>query len=241
MSFLTRVKYLFGTLLVLSAVGALTVHLNDRISTVHAAAATLTAHEYPVGTSYSGLLVANHTHVGDTVHAGDVLFVVQSNDLARDIANHAVKPAKAPYDVRHHDELVIRAPSAGKVVKVGYVQGAFLPPDAKLASIQKAGTMRVDAKFHLSPREYALIRKADAVQVTLPNDRTVRAKVTRLTVTTKGDQAETEVRARAPQFDNRGLFSAGTPVRAQVRLNDHGVVHRVQNVVAGLLVPGGER
>lgn len=241
MSFLTRVKYLFGTLLVLSAVGALTVHLNDRISTVHAAAATLTAHQYPVGTSYPGVLVANHTHVGDRVHAGDVLFVVKSSDLARDIANHAVKPKKAPYDVRHHDELVVRAPSAGKVVKVGYVEGAFLPPDATLASIQKAGTMRVDATFHLSPREYALIRKAGSVRVTLPNDRTVRAKVTRVTVTTKGEQAETQVRARAPQFDNRGLFSAGTPVQAQVRLNDHGVVHRVQNVVSGLLVPGGDR
>lgn len=241
MSFLTRVKYLFGTLLVLSAVGALTVHLNDRISTVQAASATLTAHEYSVGTSYSGTLVADHTHVGDTVKAGQVLFVVQSNDLARDISNHAVKPKKAPYDVRHHDELVVRAPSAGKVVKVGYVKGAFLPSDATLASIQKTGTTRVDAKFHLSPREYALIRKAHSLQVTLPDDRTVRAKVTRVTVTTKGDQAQTEVRARAPQFDNRGLFSAGTPVRAQVRLNDHGVVHRVQNVVSGLLVPGGDR
>ncbi len=241
MNFLTRVKYLFGTLLVLGAVGALTVNMNDRISTVQATSATLQSQDYAVGTSYSGVVVASHARVGKTVKAGQELFTIRSNELARDIANDAVKPKESPYDIRRHDELVVRAPSPGKIVSVGVVKGAFARTDATLARIQKAGTTHVEAGFHLTPREYALIRKAHHVTVTLPNERQIQAKITRITVATSGRQAKTTVRARAPQLDNRGLFSSGTPVAVQVRLRKSGLVHRIKTAATGLLTPGGNR
>ena len=222
MNFLTRVKYLFGTLIVLGAVGALTVHLNDRISTVQGASATLRRAATRWAPATRGVVQQN-AHVGDTVKAGEKLFAIKSNDLAHDIAIHAVKPKQSPFHIKHKDVLVVRAPSPGKIVQANFIKGAFVPTNASLARIQKQGTTHVRADFHLTPREYALMRQARTVTVTLPNQRQIRARITRITVKTSGQQAETQVRARARQLDNRGLFTTGTPVQVQVRLRKNGL------------------
>lgn len=241
MTFLSRLKYLLGALLVVAAVAALFLNLNDRISSVQGVSATIQSRAYTVGTSYSGVVVKESVRVGDTVEKGQPLFVVKSNDLARDIANDVITPARSPYDIRDGNKLVVRATSPGKVVAVNYIKGAFVPTDATLARIQQQGTSYVDADFRLSPTEYALMRRARTVTVTLPNQRKIEASVTRVQVRTSGRQAETSLRARAPQLTNHGLFSTGTPVDVQVRLRNDGLAHSVKSAVEGLLTPGGQR
>ncbi len=240
MSFLTRLKYLFGLLLVVAAVAALTLSMNDRISTVHDVSATVRTHEYGVATPYPGIVVKRNVDVGDHVRKGQPLFVVQSSQLARDIANHALKPKKSPYDIRDGSKVVIRATSAGKVSEVHPIHGASVVANQTLARVQEKGTSFVQADFRLTPKEYALMRRAKQVTVRLPDQRTVQAEVTRLRVQTQGDQAQTRLRAVSPLLDNRGLFASGTPVDVDVKIRTGGLVESVRAAAAGLLTPGGD-
>jgi len=239
MTFLTRLKYLFGMLLVVGAVAALALNMNNRISTVHDVSATVRTDEFTVGTPYAGTVVKRTVDVGDRVHKGERLFVVQSSELARDIANDALKPRKSPYDIRDGNKVVIRATSAGKVSEVQPIEGAFVAANSTMARIQEQGTSFVQADFRLTPKEYALMRRADEVTVRLPDEQTVRAEVDRIQVHTDGDQAATRLRAVSPALDNRGLFASGTPVDVDVTLRKDGLVDSARAAVSGLLTPGG--
>lgn len=241
MTFLTRLKYLVGVLVVVGAVAALALSMNDRISTVHDVSATVRTDDYTVGTPYAGMVVQRSVDVGDHVDEGDPLFVVQSSELARDIANDALEPGKSPYDIRDANKIVIRATSAGKVSEVAPIEGAFVAANSAMATVQEQGTSYVQADFRLTPKQYALMRGADEVTVRLPDEQTVRAEIDRIGVRTDGDTAATRLRAVSPALNNRGLFASGTPVNVDVSLPRDGLVESVRAALAGLLTPGGLR
>jgi multidrug resistance efflux pump len=241
MTFLTRLKYLFGMLLVVGAVAALALSMNNRISTVHDVSATVRTDDYTVGTPYAGTVVRRKVDVGDQVSKGDTLFVVQSSELARDIANDAVDPEKSPYDIWGENKVVIRATSAGKVAEVKPIEGAYVAASSTLAEVQEQGTSYVQADFRLTPKQYALMRGADEVTVRLPDEQSVRAEIDRIGVHTDGDTAATRLRAVSPELNNRGLFASGTPVDVDVTLRKDGLVESVRALLAGLLTPGGAR
>lgn len=240
MNFLTRIKYLLGVLAVAGAVAALTLHMNNRISTVQDVSATVRSQEYEVGSAYSGVVVGHYVDVGDQVDAGDEMFVVKSNQLARDIANDAVDPKKSPFDIRDGNKLILRATSPGKVVGARPLQGAFVTANTTLARVQVQGSGFVQADFRLTPKEYALMRRADHATITFPNQRQIDARITQINVRTSGAQAETRVRAEAPQLNNEGIFASGTPVDVQIRLRKDGLVHSVKAAVRGLFTPSGD-
>lgn len=239
MSFLTRVKYLVGLGLVVVAVGALALKMDDRISTVHDVTATVRTDDYTVGTPYPGMVVKRKVDVGDRVDEGDPLFVVKSNELARDIANDALEPKKSAYDVRGGNKVVIRATSAGKVAEVQPIKGAFVTANSTLARVEEQGSSYVQADFRLTPKQYAAMRRVEEVSVRLPDERTVRAEIEQIRVHTDGDSAATRVRAVSPALNNRGLFASGTPVDVEVTLREDGLAESVRSAVAGLLTPGG--
>ncbi|KRF34162.1 HlyD family efflux transporter periplasmic adaptor subunit [Nocardioides sp. Soil805] len=239
MTFLTRLKYLVGVLVVVGVVGALALSMNDRISTVHDVSATVRTDDYTVGTPYAGMVVKRAVDVGDHVDKGDQLFVVQSSELARDIANDALVPSQSPFDIRDGSKVVIRATSPGKVSEVQPSQGAFVAANSAMARVEEEGTSYVQADFRLTAKQYALMRRADEVTVRLPDERTVRAEVDRIGVHTDGDRAATRLRAVSPELDNRGLFSSGTPVDVDVTLRRDGLVDSVRALLTGLLTPGG--
>jgi multidrug resistance efflux pump len=239
MTFLTRFKYLLGILAVVGAVAALTLHANTRISTVRDVSATVKSRDYAVGTPYAGVVVRHLVDQGDQVEKGEKMFVVKSNELARDIANDAVDPKKSPFDIRDGNLLVVRATSPGKVSSSRALQGEFVAANSTLARVQVKGSGYVQADFRLTPKEYALMRRADRATITLPNQRQLAARITQVNVRTSGDQAETRVRADAAQLNNKGLFATGTPVDVQVRLRKDGLVNSVKSAVSGLLTPSG--
>lgn len=241
MTFLNRVKYLLSMLLVTGLVGVLLLHLNTQISTVHGDTATLKTRSYSVGTDYPGVLVREYVEVGDRVEEGQRMYVVKSQQLNRDISNGVVDPQASPYDIRNENEMVVRANAPGKVVQVGYIEGSLTPVNAVLAEVEADATTHVEADFLLTPEEYALIRKAEKVRVTLPNQREVDATITDVAVQTDGEHAQTRVQAVAPELTNEGLFTTGTPVDVEVQLREDGLLHSAEQAVRGLFTPRGQR
>lgn len=241
MRLLARIKLLAGAVFVVAIVAVLTTHLDKQMSTVHDDTATLKSQGYSIGTDYSGVVVQHYVQAGDQVRAGEPIAVVKSNLLSRDIANRLVLPRTSPYEIRGQNALVLRASSPGTVTYAPYINGAYVRAGAILARVQVEDTTYVEAQFRLTAQEYAEIRQAHQLIVTLPNDNQITASISRISVRTRGNDAATRVTATAPQLTGTSLFSAGTPVDVRVRLPRDGLLHSVADTVTGLLTPSSER
>jgi hypothetical protein len=176
---------------------------------------------------------------GDEVQSGDPLFALQSNRLRRDLASGLIRPEDSTHRIRDENTLMFRAATAGTVRNVDYVEGAFVPANTPIASLEVANTMFVTAQFQLRPAEYALLREARTMTVTLPNGTAIPATITDVSVEAGDNIAHTTVRAEAADLSDHGLFGAGTPVSTSIQLPNHGLLASLGDLVTGLLTPRG--
>jgi len=234
MSWRKRISLAIGLLFVLVLAAGLTMVVNYNSGKVDSKSASLSAEDYPVGTDYSGTVTAQYVHVGDHVDAGQPLFEVESATLQRDIAQKLVNKDNLTYQVKDDDTMVVTATNAGQVEQIQYAQGAFVPANSTIATVQEAGTMYVEADFLLSAKDYSKIPSGAVVDVVLPNNQKVSATVQQLQVRTEDGQARTTIRAYSDDLANgTGLFAVGTPVQATLHLTNDGVVTDVTKTVTG--------
>ena len=192
------------------------------------------AEDYPVGTDYSGTVTEQYVKVGDQVQAGQPLFELQSATLERDLSQGLVNTDNLTYEVKNNNTLVITATNAGQVQDVAYADGAFVPANSTIATVQEAGTMYVAADFLLSAKDYARIPAQADMDIVLPNNETITAQVSEIKVSTENGEARTIIKAYSDQLaDGTGLFAVGTPVQATLHLTNDGVVTDVTNTVTG--------
>jgi multidrug efflux pump subunit AcrA (membrane-fusion protein) len=234
MSWRKRIGLALGLLSVIVLAAGLTMVVNYNSGRVDSKSASLSAEDYPVGTDYSGTVTAQYVHVGDHVDAGQPLFEVESATLQRDIAQKLVNKDNLTYQVKDDDTMVVTATNAGQVEQIQYAQGAFVPANSTIATVQEAGTMYVEADFLLSAKDYSKIPSGAIVDVVLPNNQKVSATVQQLQVRTEDGQARTTIRAYSDDLANgTGLFAVGTPVQATLHLTNDGVVTDVTKTVTG--------
>jgi multidrug resistance efflux pump len=234
MSWRKRIGLALGLLSVLVLAAGLTMIVNYNSGKVDSKSASLSAEDYPVGTDYSGTVTAQFVHVGDHVDAGQPLFEVESATLQRDIAQKLVNKDNLTYEVKDDDTMVVTATNAGQVEQIQYAQGAFVPANSTIATVQEAGTMYVEADFLLSAKDYSRIPSGATVDVVLPNNQKISATVQQLQVRTEDGQARTTIRAYSDDLANgTGLFAVGTPVQATLHLTNDGVVTDVTKTVTG--------
>ena len=239
MTWRTRIKLVLGLAAVLALVGVLSLRLDAEVRTVHAVDGELAAQDYEVGTEYSGVLVDQYVRPGDVVRPGDPLFALKSDGLRRDLANGLIRPDDSTYSIRDKSTLVFRATAPGTVQAVEYVEGAFVPANTVIATVEVADSLYVRADFRLRPAEYALIREADDMTITLPNGATVPTRITDVSVAAGDNVAHTTVRAQAFDLSDEAPFGAGTPVSTAIELPNHGLVSSISELVGGLLTPRG--
>lgn len=240
MTWKTRIKLMLGVAAVLALVAGLSLRLDAQVRTVHAVEGSLAAQEYEVGTDYSGVLVDQYVKPGDTVSPGDPLFALKSNRLRRDLASGLIRTQDSTYKIRDESTLMFIATAAGTVQSVEYLEGAYVPANTVIATVEVADSLYATADFRLRPAEYALIRDAQDMTVTLPNGTTVAADITDVTVAADDNIAFTTVRAQALDLTDEALFGAGTPVSTTIELPDRGLMASVTDLVGGLLTPRGQ-
>jgi hypothetical protein len=239
MTWRTRIKLALGVAAVLVMVGLLSLRLNSEVRTVHAVEGSLAAQEYQVGTDYSGVLVDQYVRPGDVVSPGDRLFALKSDRLRRDLANGLIRPEDSTYRIRDKSTLMFVATAAGTVQSVEYLEGAYVPANTVIATVEVADSLYVTADFRLRPAEYALIREAEHMTVTLPNGTTVATPISDVSVAADDNIAHTSVRAPAFDMPDEALFGAGTPVSTTIELPNHGLVASISDLARGLLTPRG--
>lgn len=241
MTWSNRIRLGLGLAGVLVLAAVLTMIVNRNNGIVDSRSASLVAEDYPVGTDYAGTVTEQYVHTGDTVKAGQPLFEVQSATLERDIAQNLVTASNLTYQVKNDNTIVLAATNDGVVSSVAYTNGAFVPANTTIATIQQAGSMYVSADFVLSAKDYARIPAKAQVDLVLPNNEKITAQVSQIQVQTEDGQARTVVRAYSPDLaDGTGLFAVGTPVQATLHLDNSGVVTDVTNHITSAVGLGDQ-
>lgn len=236
MSWRKRIGLVFGLLFVVALAAGLTMYVNANNGKIAGQSASLMAEDYPVGTDYSGTITKQYVKVGDMVKPGQPLFEIESPILARDLAQGLVTKSSLSHELKNKDTLVITATNSGQVDSIAFTSGAFVPANSTIATVQQAGTMYVSADFVLSAKDYARIPKNATLNVRLPDNSTIPAKVSQLKVTTENGETRTTVQAYSADLAQRaGVFAVGTPVSATLYLDNSGVVTDVTHKVTDLL------
>ncbi|MEN0129120.1 MAG: HlyD family efflux transporter periplasmic adaptor subunit [Brevundimonas sp.] len=230
MTWAGRFRLLAGLLVVLLITAFATYKLNESRGIATSASAQILGKSYNVGTPYAGLVVRQGVEVGDTVRKGQTLFVIDAASL------HADNAPGVPETTHLDDEgrLVVTASGPGVVTALTATEGTFVQAAADLATVQRSGTLYVQAEYTLSAKEYARVPDAAAVTITLPNQRALAGHVDRVQVETVDGKAQavlTVVSDGLVQGDQDGLVSAGTPVVATLHLRNDGIVTTVSRAV----------
>jgi multidrug efflux pump subunit AcrA (membrane-fusion protein) len=234
MTWRKRIGLALGLLSVVVLAAGLTMIVNSNSGKVAGKSASLMAEDYPVGTDYSGTITEQYVKVGDEVAAGQPLFEVQSATLERDLAQGLVNKDNLTFEVMNDITLVITATNAGQVQDIAYADGAFVPANSTIATVQEAGTMYVAADFLLSAKDYARIPAQAELQIVLPNNQKITAAVSEIKVSTENGEARTIIKAYSDELANgTGLFAVGTPVESTLILTNDGIVTDVTNTVTG--------
>ncbi|MBX9471091.1 HlyD family efflux transporter periplasmic adaptor subunit [Microcella sp.] len=223
MTWSTRFRLFFGTILVVALVAALTVALSQRKGEATATSAQIDAVNYGVGSDYPGPVVEQFVSRGDLVNPGDPIATIQSNDLLRDLNDDLVVQSTEVYRVNADGTLTVTSAVTGIVLDVEVPQGAYAPAGASIASIAATETLSVTAEFRLTPTDFARIYEGAQVVVALPDGTQLIGEAGPVeTTTADGDAiAVVTVLIDQRQFDELDNFILpGTPVNATMDLRN---------------------
>ena len=239
MTWSNRFRLLGGLIVVVVVVAVATFRLNESKAQVASTAGQVSAESYTVGTPYSGVVVEKLVEVGSAVSTGDPLFLIDSVDLQRDVAEGAVPPRIVASDVDANGYLVVRATGDGTVTSLESEVGSFVRDATEMATVQRAGSVYVEAEFVLTPQQYARIEERARATVVLPDRRKITGEVSEMTVEDQDGQARMVISIRsaelvAAEAEDR-LVAVGTPVVASLHLNNDGVVSDIAAHVSALV------
>lgn len=241
MNFTSRLKFIFGILIVVAIVGALTLYLNATMSRAESSKAELAADTTSIGTDYPGLVVTQNVEEGDRVRKDQVLFEIQSPQLKQATSTGGVSEESLPFPLNPTTKNIqLKASDDGVIENIAYKAGSYAPAGGIVATVNTVGSLHVVANFRLSPPDYARISKDSKVDLRLPDNTTLKATIFAITLERNDDNVDTVVKARIKDADiNDFRFSIGTPVEATLSLQQETWYDNLVSSVQQLFMPTG--
>lgn len=241
MKFSSRIKFIFGIVIVVVLVGALSLYLNGIMSVAQSSKAELAADSTSIGTDYPGLVVKQNIEEGDKVAKGQVLFEIQSAQLNEALTSKSVLAGSLPFSVDPTTNYIqLKATDDGVVEKISYRVGSYAPAGGIVATVDTVGSLYVLANFRLSPPDYARIDKDSKIDLRLPDNSTQKATIFSIALVRNGDSVDTVVKARIKDADISDFrFSVGTPVEATLQLGQNTWYQALFTYVEQLFKPLG--
>lgn len=237
MTWANRFKLFFGFIVVVAIVAVCTVIFNQRQSSAQSESAEMVAQQYQVGTDYGGLVVKQYVQEDDQVEEGDPLFEIRSPQRRKDAEEGTLLDSDSIADAQK-GIVMIRANVSGTVAEISAPQGAYAVTSMPLTHLDKAGTLAIDAKFVLTPRDYGRVSAGAEAQILLPNNTTITGTVTHIDVATVDGKAASTIRIDSPALARQtalGIFQPGTPVSVSLRLRDDGPLSGVSDALHDFL------
>ncbi|WP_458042215.1 MULTISPECIES: HlyD family efflux transporter periplasmic adaptor subunit [Bacteria] len=235
-----RLRLVAGLIVTFAIVAALTLVFNQRQHHAQSASAMLVSQRYPVGTDFGGIVIDQLVEEGDNVVAGQPLFTVRSLALQRDLAtaDGDAGAVTTTADIDAEGTATLVSTVDGVVSSVDVPQGGYAQAGGVLATVDRAGSLFVEAQFVLTARDYGRMEVGSSVDLRLPNQSTLTGEVTAIQVTTVDGQALSTLRIESDDLTGAlttGPFQPGTPVEATVELRDDGPLAGITDAVSDLL------
>jgi len=238
MTWSNRLRLVGGLLVVVLVCAALTLVMNRRLSQATSSTATIRAEVLDVGSDYAGTVTALEVEEGDEVAAGEPLLAVSSLTLQHDIALGLVSADTSAYEVTPDGTITLVAPYDGVVTDVAAREGGFVRAGEVIASLEREGSLFVDARLTLDPSDFARVRQGAEVTVVLPDQTEVVGEVASISVQNAANQAEATVEVTSDALvrgAEHGLVTSGTPVTASIELDGEGVLAGVNETFGQFL------
>ena len=242
MTWANRARMLFGVLVIIAVVAALTIVFSQRKGETTSSSASVEALSYPVGTDYAGSVVEQLVEQGDVVAAGDPIATIQSNSLLHELDNDATIASSEVYDVHDDGTLTLKSTVAGTVDKLLVLQGGYAAAGTTIAEISASEPLFVSAEFVLDPKDFARVYEGAAVRLELPNSESITGTVDSFEVETVEGQARAVVKVTSKKLvfgGSGGLIAPGTPIVAEMKLRNDDLLARgvdsVRDFVSDLL------
>lgn len=237
MTWFNRFKLLVGLVAVVAVAGLAVIQLNDDRGRATSTTAQIAADSYTLGTPYSGTVVAQPAPVGQPVAEGETVFVIDSPALELEIAEGLIEAADNP-NIDAEGNFLIRANTPGVLTTTQVATGAFVQSSSELATVQADGTLRVEAEYELTASQYGRLSDGAAVSLLLPDGRELSGSTAEVSVERTDDGTSrvmldvvSEELSTLASEDR--LLTTGTPVTAEVRLRNEGVVADISEAVKG--------
>lgn len=233
-----RFRLLLGSIVILVVVAGLTLLFNQRQHQATSSSASIKAVEYPIGSDYAGTVTATFVKNGQAVQKGAELLTVQSAQLVRDVREKAITTSTDAYRVTPAGAITFLAPVDGTVASTSTQLGAFVTAGSTLVTLDQADSLTVTAQYTLTPRDYERIGDNASVDLRLPNEQVVAGKVSDISVSTNGGQAQARITVASSglkEGGDHGLIRPGTPVTAMLHLRDDGPLAGVQDQLTAFL------
>jgi multidrug resistance efflux pump len=239
MTWANRARLFVGLVVVILIVLVSTLVLSVRQTQVASTSASVKAISYSVGSDYAGTVVDEKVKQGDTVTKGQPLMTIQSAAVAAASAVTGGIPANESYTVASGGMLTLKATEPGVIESLGAQIGGFVSAGSPLATIYRSDSLYVDAKFTIDPYDFSRIQKGARVDLVLPNQQQLSGSVSQIKVTTtSGGAASAEIKVTSPQLvlgKDNGLAVPGTPIQANLRLRDDGLLGGIRVLFVNLL------
>ena len=220
-----RFKLLLGSIVVLALAAGLTLVFNQRQHSATSRTATITATDYPVGSTYPGTVVRVEVRQGQQVRSGEPLVAVRSASLLHDLRQGLVTPQSLGYTVSKAGVIEFQSAVDGTVQDLPVRPGMFVQAGSRLLTVSKAGSLTVTAEVRLTAADFGRLDRGATADLLLPNQRTLLGRVGEMSVTTTGDEALAKIEITSDGLvdgGEHGLIQPGTPVTATVHLRDDG-------------------
>lgn len=238
MSIFSRFRFFLGILGVILVVLGLFFYLNYSMSNIKSQSATLERDEYSVSANYGGVLERQYVKVGDTVKEGDKLFELNSPELAQALSNGMVQRGSLLFSVADNGNILLKATAAGDVRVINFSRGSYVETNRDIATIAIKNTDYVSAKFVLNAPDYARINRGNPVEVTLPDNTKLQAKVFDIALQKDGKIVYTIVKARFQKDAQvQSTFTSGTPVGAKWKLDANGLFETLTRLLRSFVDP----
>ena len=234
----SKLKLIVGVIFVIIIVAALFVYLDFSMSRKVARETYLAADSFTVGLDYSGIIEEQYIQEGDKIENGDELFKIRSSTLSQARDNDDFDTDSLLYTLDDDGTILVTSAADGQVQEINYSEGAFVPANSTVATINTQKSLYVIATYALSSPDYGQLTKQNKIDVYFPDGTKQEGEIFDIALETSEEEVLTIVKARVDETKvNTEVFTVGTPLESTLYLDTDTWYEKITNFIKELFQP----
>lgn len=240
MSVRRLITFVLGVAVILAVAALGLVRAFDRAHTLSADRAVIESDQTIIGTAFAGSISDVSVAPGDTVTKGQELFRLQSPTLQQARETSRFNAEGVGYTMKGDDVLIFQATGNGTIGSMSYGVGSFVPANTEITTITLHDSMRVQSEVTMDAADFGRMQLGSVVEVVMPDRSRVETAVYDIAFEDGDQGSHAVVRSRGPELARAGSLLNGSPVTADIQLDDdEGLGAWTARQLGELLTPRG--